>query len=204
MIRVKICGITNPEDALAAVDLGADALGFVFVKESPRYISPEDAAALIDTLPPFVSAVGVLADETPETVEKIVAVSGINVVQLHGNEAPHKCKFNCKVIKGIRVKNLQSLDPLEGYKDIVAAFLLDTYDKNMLGGTGHIFNWDIALEAKQYGRIILAGGLNTDNIAEAIKRVRPYAVDVSSGVEKDKRRKDHKKLKLFIDRARSA
>lgn len=204
MVKVKICGITNPEDAEAAVDYGADALGFIFVKSSPRYILPEQAAAIIRVLPPFITAVGVFADEAPATVEKIISETGINLVQLHGSEPPDACSFSRRVIKAIRVRTLHNLEPLVGFKDKVAAFLLDTYDENLLGGTGHVFNWDIAVEAKRFGRIILAGGLTHANIGEAVKRVRPYAVDVSSGVEKSKGRKDHKKLKLFIETAKSA
>jgi phosphoribosylanthranilate isomerase len=203
-VKVKICGITNIDDAMAAVDFGADALGFVFFQGSPRCISHKDAAAIIKKLPSFVTSVGVFVDETSENIEKMTSWAGIDVIQLHGNEPPDMCYFSRRVIKAIRVKSLESLDPIIHFKDRVSAFLLDTFTHDVFGGTGLIFNWDIAAYAKQLGRIILAGGLTPDNIAEAIKRVRPYGVDVSSGVESRKGRKDHDKMKLFIDRAKVA
>lgn len=204
MVRVKICGITNPEDAQAAVEFGADALGFIFVKDSPRHILPEDAASIIKALPPFVVTVGVFVNEAPDRIKDIVAAANIGIIQLHGDESPDLCKCFQRPVKAIRVKSLQSLDPLEGYKKNVSAFLLDTYTENMLGGTGHIFNWDIATEAKQYGSIILAGGLTVDNISDAVRRVRPYAVDVCSGVEMKKGKKDLQKMKLFIEKTKTA
>ena len=203
-MRIKICGITNFDDAMAAVDYGTDALGFVFFKQSPRYITYKKAAAIIEKLPPCVTTIGVFVDESPGQIEKTAAMSGIDVVQLHGNEPPQKMACSRRIIKAIRVKSLESLDPLIHFKDWVSAFLLDTYTPDIFGGTGQIFNWDIAVEAKRYGRIILAGGLTPDNIAEAVRRVRPYGVDVSSGVEAEKGKKDHDKLKLFIKRAREA
>lgn len=204
MVKVKICGITNTGDAEAAISLGADALGFVFFKESPRYISPKDAASIRKTLPSFVPAVGVFVNETAQGIEEIASVSGIDLIQLHGDEPPAMCRRSRRVIKVIRVKSLESLSPLNEYKDKVSAFLLDTYTPDALGGTGLIFNWDIAVEAKQFGRIVLAGGLTPDNVAEAVGYVKPYAVDVSSGVELRKGKKDHTKIRLFIERAKSA
>lgn len=201
-VRVKICGITNLDDAIAAVDFGADALGFVFFEKSPRYISHADAAAIIKKLPSFTTTIGVFVNEKPEQVEKIIDLTYIDAVQLHGNETPEMCDISRRVIKAIRVKSLESLDPLINYKDRVSAFLLDTFTPDILGGTGQIFNWDIAIYAKQFGKIILAGGLTPDNVAEAIRRVRPYGVDVSSGIESEKGKKDHKKMKLFIERAK--
>ena len=201
-VKVKICGITNLTDAIAAVDFGADALGFVLFQGSPRYISYSDAASIIKKLPPLTTTIGVFVDEKPEQIEKIIGLTGIDVVQLHGNEPPEICNFSRRIIKAIRVKYLESLNPLIHYKDRVSAFLLDTFTPEIFGGTGQIFNWDIALDAKQFGRIILSGGLTPDNIAEAVGRVRPYGVDVSSGVESEKGKKDHRKLKLFIERAK--
>jgi len=189
---------------MAATDSGADALGFVFFKESPRYITPEKAAAIIARLPLFVTAVGVFVDERGEAILKTVDETGIDVIQLHGDEPPESCLLPRRVIKGIRVKSLESLEPLSEYQDIVSAFLLDAYAPNILGGTGQVFNWEIAIEAKKFGRIILAGGLTPENISEAIRRVHPYAIDVSSGVELEKGKKDHRKMRLFIERARSA
>ncbi len=200
-IKVKICGITNLDDAIAAVDLGADALGFVFFGKSPRFISHAKVEAIIKKLPSFITTVGVFVNEKTENIEKIVRLTGIDVVQLHGDEPPEMCNVSRRVIKAIRVKSIESLDPLINYKDKVSAFLLDTFTPDILGGTGQIFNWDIAVDAKQFGRIILAGGLTPDNITEAVRRVRPYGVDVSSGVELEKGKKDHKKMELFIERA---
>jgi phosphoribosylanthranilate isomerase len=204
MLKVKICGITNPEDAKTAVDCGADALGFVFFKDSPRYVSPSQAAAIIRTLPSFVQTVGVFVNEPVEVIEKTVLECGIDLIQLHGDESPASCAFSRRTIKAIRVKSLESLSALGAFRDLVSAFLLDTYTPDVLGGTGLIFNWDIAKEAKQFGRIILAGGLTPDNVAEAVRYVQPYAVDVSSGVELAKGKKDRGKVRLFIERAKSA
>lgn len=203
-VRVKICGITNIEDAFAAIEAGADALGFVFFSESPRYVSHNEVAEIIKKLPPFISTVGVFVDEAPLMIEQTIIKTGIDIVQLHGRESSEAYNISRRIIKAIRVKSLESLDPLIYFKDKVSAFLLDTYMPDVFGGTGQVFNWDIASYAKQYGNIILAGGLTPDNIIRAVKHVRPFGVDVSSGVESGKRKKDHNKMKLFIERAKSA
>ena len=203
MVKVKICGITNLDDAMAAADFGADALGFVFFKKSPRYISPANTGKIIKRLPQFVSTVGVFVNEDKNTIRKTVSQAGIDVIQLHGEEPPAACKFpEHLVIKAIRVKSIDNLEIISKYRDKVSAFLLDTYTPEIFGGTGQIFNWDIAVEAKKFGRVILAGGLTPANIEKAVRLVLPYAVDVSSGVEAEKGRKDHKKMKLFIERAK--
>jgi phosphoribosylanthranilate isomerase len=204
MVKVKICGITNLEDAMAAVDFGADALGFVFFRESPRHITPKEAAAIIKYLPPFIQSVGVFVDEPAETIEHTIVSCCIDIIQMHGSEPPEKCEFSRRVIKAIRIKNLDSLAPLAGYRGMVSAFLLDAYASDALGGTGRVFNWDIAVEAKQFGSVILAGGLTPENVSEAVRHVRPYAVDVSSGVEQAKGKKDLVKMRLFIERAKGA
>jgi phosphoribosylanthranilate isomerase len=201
-VKVKICGITNLDDAMAAVDFGADALGFVFFKGSPRYIPCDSAASIIKNLPPFLTTVGVFVNEQPEHIENVITMVGIDVIQLHGEEPPERYTFTRRVIKAMRVETLESLDPLINYRGEASAFLLDTFTPDLFGGTGKIFNWDIALEAKQFGRIILAGGLTPDNVAEAVRRVRPYGVDVSSGIEFEKGRKDFKKMQMFIERAK--
>lgn len=204
-VRVKICGITNIADAFAAIEAGADALGFVFYKASPRSITPEKASEIIRKIPPLLSTVGVFVNENPVKIKKIINLTRIDVVQLHGEEPPDMCELiSNRIIKAFRVKSLESLDPLIHYKNKVSAFLLDTYTPDIFGGTGQIFNWDIAIDAKQFGQIILAGGLTPDNITSAVKRVRPYAVDVSSGIESEKGKKDHKKMKLFIQKAKEA
>lgn len=204
MVRVKICGITSLDDAAVAVDSGADALGFVFFKGSPRYVTPEHAFSIIRELPAFVTVVGVFVDEEPREIERIASEACLDVIQFHGDEQPEACRMARRMLKAIRVKSIDSLEPLKHFRDKVSAFLLDAYSPDALGGTGLKFNWDIAVEAKQFGRIILAGGLTPDNIQQAVRHVRPYGVDVSSGVERDKGRKDHEKVKIFIERAKTA
>ena len=204
MVRVKICGITNLDDALAAVAFGADVLGFVFFPGSPRHISPVDARAIIRQVPPFVQAVGVFVDESVEGMEKTAGAASLDIIQLHGDEPPESCRLSRRTIKAIRVKSLESLSPLEAFAPSVSAFLLDAYSPDQIGGTGMIFNWDIAVEAKKFGPIVLAGGLTPENVSQAVRHVRPYAVDVSSGVESAKGRKDHEKMKRFIAQAKSA
>ena len=203
MVRVKICGITHIDDAMAAIDLGADALGFVFFKGSPRYITPARCASIIAKLPPYISTVGVFVDAAVTEIEKIVSDACLDIIQLHGDETPETCQASRRVVKAIRVKSIDSLEPLKAFEGHVSAFLLDAFAPDALGGTGLKFNWDIAVEAKQFGRIILAGGLTPANVQQAVDHVRPYGVDVSSGVEAEKGRKDHRLLKLFIERAKT-
>ncbi len=201
--KVKICGITNIEDALHASECGADALGFILYRRSPRFIDPDRAASIIRELPPFVTTVGVFVDESPETVNTLAREVGFGVVQLHGNESPGECTaVEARVVKAVRIRDTHSLNGLGSYSG-VSAFLLDTYRQGVPGGTGESFDWDIAVEAKGYGRIILSGGLNPENIREAVICVRPYGVDVSSGVEIEPGRKDHRKVAEFISRVRS-
>lgn len=202
MVKVKICGITRLEDALAAVRFGADGLGFVFYERSPRFISPEKAGEIVRHLPPMVAAVGVFVNESRSRIDETIKKAGLDVVQLHGDETPEMCGLWPRVIKAFRVRDLTDLDLLNEYK--VSAYLLDTYDRNSPGGTGRTFNWDIAAEAVKLGRVILAGGLTPDNIAKAVELVRPYAVDVSTGVEKEKGVKDPDKIRRFIEKAKSS
>jgi phosphoribosylanthranilate isomerase len=200
-VRIKICGITNKEDALAATHLGADALGFIFAA-SPRKISVERAREIIKALPPFVKTVGVFVDEDPERVSSIAAMCGLDILQLHGSESVDYCSsFDRRVIKAVRLQSRDDLDNLSQYVSVVDTLLLDTYLPNRLGGTGITFDWKLAIEARRYGRIILAGGLNPENVAAAISMVKPYAVDASSGLERSPGVKDHEKMAQFMREA---
>jgi phosphoribosylanthranilate isomerase len=201
-MKIKICGITNMDDALLAAELGADALGFIFVKTSPRYIRLSTARKIIQELPPFIVPVGVVADTVHEDILELIDETGICCVQLHGNESPKQlAKFPVPVYKSFRVDKEFNLEILQRYKG--SAYLLDTYVDGTLGGTGKTFDWDIAVKAKEFGRIILAGGLTPENIAEAVKKVQPYAVDVNSGVESAPGKKDKNKLEKLFKTMRS-
>ena len=203
MTRVKICGLTAAEDAAAAVEAGADALGFVFVPGTPRCISPERAAAIIAALPPLVSAVGVFVDQPLDEVAAITTACRLQAVQLHGNEPPAYCRrLSVPVIKAIRVRGPESLAALEGYP--AQAFLLDAFVEGQPGGTGATFPWALAREATRHGRIILSGGLRPETVAEAVRTIRPFGVDVSSGVERRPGLKDHEKVREFIVAVRRA
>src|SRR5574337_195477 len=204
MIRIKICGITSREDALAAVEAGADALGFIFVEGTPRYVEPEAAAAIAALMPPFVATVGVFIDRTPEEIEQIVRGSGLSLAQLHGQESPGTCAhLRVPFIKAIRVRGEQDLEALHIYPQ-ARAFLLDTYVADRPGGTGRTFPWEIAAKAARQTRVILSGGLTPDNVALAVTQVRPYGIDVCSGVEASPGRKDHHKVRELIEQARKA
>jgi len=203
-VRVKICGITSIEDAVAAVEAGADALGFMFYERSPRKISIETASAIKTALPPFVVKVGVFADAI-ENVIRSAMLSGLNALQFHGNEPPDFVKRFSPIttIKAFRIQNAASLAQLAAYN--TSAWLLDSYTPAQLGGTGTAFDWTLALQARKFGRpIILAGGLTPENVADAVRKVRPYAVDVSSGVESAPGKKDPAKVAAFIQAAKSA
>ena len=204
MVRIKICGITNLEDALLAAELGADALGFIFYPPSPRSIEPEAAKNIIAQLPPFVTTVGVFVDEAAATVKELAATVGLDWLQMHGKETPEYCRsLERRVIKAFRIRGENSLTGLAAYQGVVQALLLDTYKKGQVGGTGETFNWDLAREARKYGPIILAGGLTAENVAQAISAVQPAAVDVASGVEAAPGKKDPLKLMEFIKAVRS-
>jgi len=203
MIKIKICGITNLDDALYAAEYGADALGFNFYKKSPRFIEPRKAAEIIAQLPPFVMPIGVFVDEREDKIREIQQATCIQAVQLHGDESPEFCqRFKGRVIKAFQVKDKESLKAMAHYR--VGAFLLDSYKEGMRGGTGTTFDWHLAVVAKTFGKIILAGGLTPENVAEAVKLVQPYGVDVAGGVEKEKGIKDHAKVKKFITEVRRA
>jgi len=199
MIRIKICGITNLEDALLAAELGADALGFIFYPPSPRSIAPDAARDIIVQLPPFVTTVGVFVDEAAATVKELAAQVGLDWLQLHGQETPEYCRnLGRRVIKAFRILDKNSLNGIEAYQGAAQAFLLDTYKKGLVGGTGETFNWDLAREARKYGPIIRAGGITAANVGRALVTVRPWAIDVASGVEAYPGKKDPAKLRDFF------
>ena len=202
-VKVKICGITNLPDGVAAANAGADALGFMFYDKSPRSISVEAAATLIRQLPPFVMKVGVFVNAPEDLVVRAIRDCGLSMLQFHGDETPEYClQFGLMSMKAFRIRDAASFQALLGYH--TDAWLLDAYSPDRPGGTGETFNWDLALEAQGWGRpIFLAGGLTPENVAEAVRRARPYAVDVSSGVEAAPGRKDHAKLRAFIQAAKS-
>ncbi len=201
MVKVKICGITNLEDALAAAEAGADALGFVFYPDSPRFIDPGNARAIIAKLPVFITSVGVFVDESEDLIRRIIREGGIQILQFHGSESPVLCtRFREKVIKAIRIKDEESISEMQMYD--VDTFLLDTYLDCAKGGTGKTFNWKYAEMAKKNGRIILSGGLNPSNIGNAVRKLKPYGVDVSSGVEISPGKKDHDKIREFVREAK--
>lgn len=202
-VKVKICGITNQADALGAVEAGADALGFVFYEPSPRHVTTATAANIIRQLPPFLVKVGVFVDAPEDLVLRAIGECGLNLLQFHGNEPPEYCQqFGLMSMKAFRLRDSASLQELAGYS--TDAWLLDTYAADKPGGTGETFNWELALEARNWGRpIFLAGGLTPENVAEAVRRVRPYAVDVSTGVEVAPGKKDVAKMKAFIASAKS-
>ena len=198
-VRIKICGITRYEDARVSLNLGADALGFIFYPGSPRYIKPSDAARIIKKLPPFISKVGVFVNEETGSVKRTAEISGIDTVQLHGDESPEYCaSMKCPVIKAFAVQPATDISIMSQYE--ANGLLLDTWDSCRKGGTGMTFDWSVAARAcAQYPNIILAGGLGPSNIAEALEAVRPYAVDVNSGVEISPGIKNPYKIKDVIE-----
>ena len=202
-VKVKICGITNLPDGMAAAEGGADALGFVFYDQSPRGISVEAAAALIRQLPPFILKVGVFVNAPEDLVIHSIRECSLNLLQFHGDEPPEYClQFGLMSMKAFRISDAASMQALLDYH--TDAWLLDAYSPGKPGGTGETFNWDLALEAQAWGRpIFLAGGLTPENVAEAVRRARPYAVDASSGVEATPGRKDHAKVRAFIQAAKA-
>ncbi|MCU1266733.1 MAG: Phosphoribosylanthranilate isomerase [Acidobacteria bacterium] len=202
---IKICGITNIEDALAAVDAGATALGFNFYRPSPRYIAPQTARAIVDQLPLAVLTVGVFVNEqSPAMVEQIATTAGVSALQLHGDESPDFCDQlkHTYVIKALAVK--QNFDPARVTQYNVAAIMLDAFDRKMRGGTGQTIDWSLARRARDLVlRVFLAGGLSPENVAEAIAAVEPYAVDACSALESSPGRKDAERMRAFVKAAMS-
>jgi phosphoribosylanthranilate isomerase len=205
MTQVKICGITNLDDALAAVEAGAELLGFNFYTKSPRYVTPTDASRIVEQLPERVKRVGVFVNEDAGGVARIASEAGVNVVQLHGDETPEFCAalLGLSVVKALRVgKEFRVEDASKFETDAV---LLDAYVKDFRGGTGHTFDWSIASRTREVvRRLFLAGGLTPDNVGAAIKSVRPFAVDVCSGVETAPGRKSFELMRRFVEAVRAS
>ncbi len=199
MTRVKICGITNEKDALLAASLGAWALGFIFYKKSPRYVTPDQAKKIIFHLPPFIVPVGVFVNEKGNIVDDIAELCGINTFQFHGNEPPDYChRFSrFRIIKAFRVNEDFDFNQISKYR--VSAYLFDTFQEGVYGGSGKTFNWEILKNKKIERPFILSGGLNPENVGEAAL-LSPYAVDVSSGVEASPGKKDPSLLKDFFNK----
>ena len=208
--KVKICGITNEEDATWAVNLGAHYLGLNFHKDSPRKVSPELAARIAKKVPSFVPTIGVFVEQSAPEIVKIAKKVGLAGIQLHGEQTADDCaaitsELEVFLIKSVRVAAEADLEVLSGFKEVVNYFLLDARVDGQMGGTGQTFPWDLTARAKVFGKpVFLAGGLTPENVAGAIEAAQPFAVDVASGVEKSPKRKDFEKLKLFIEAVRDA
>lgn len=200
-LKIKICGITNLDDATAAVTAGADALGFVFYRTSPRYVEPTVVKGIVANLPPFVTPVGVFVNEEVKVVRDVMDECGLAIAQLHGDETAASCEsLGRPVIKALRLRDRGSLLALAEYQGRagVRGFIVDSFSSEAYGGTGRVVNWALAAEAARCSRILLAGGLTPENVGEAITTVHPYGVDVSSGVEAGPGRKDREKVRAFI------
>lgn len=202
-MRVKICGVTRLEDALCAIEAGADALGFVFYEPSPRYISAEQAASIIAQLPPFVTCVGLFVNTPIAQVKSLALQIGLDLIQFHGDETAAACDgVGLPYIRALRMQPGQAIAQIAESYQKARAILLDAWVPGIPGGTGETFDW--AAIPPLTKPLILAGGLTVDNVAQAVLQVRPYAVDVSGGVELRSGVKDQSKLKLFIQRAKAA
>ena len=204
MTQVKVCGITNEEDALCAVHCGAAALGFIFYPPSPRYIKPEDAGKIISVLPDELVKVGVFVNEKADEIIRVMEYCGLDMIQLHGDETPEYClEFSAdRIIKAVELKNEDDLNHALDYD--VAALLVDSRHAGLYGGTGKKANWKLACRIKNKKPLILSGGLNEENIAEALRTVVPAALDINSGVESEPGKKDHAKLARIFDIIRAA
>jgi phosphoribosylanthranilate isomerase len=203
-VKVKICGITSVADGQMAAAAGADMIGLMFYDQSPRHITLPQAAEISRALSPYVLRVGVFVNPDEEFVVRAIKECGLNLLQFHGDESSEFCtQFGVFNLKALRVRDAASLQTLEHFE--TDAFLLDAYSKSGLGGTGEKFNWDLAIEAQKFNKpIFLAGGLTSENVADAVKKVRPFAVDVSSGVESAPGKKDAAKVRSFIAAAKQA
>ena len=203
-VTVKICGITSEADALAAAEAGVDAIGLMFYEGSPRHVTLEQAKAISAALPPHVMRVGVFVNAEEAFVHQALTECMLNILQFHGDETPEECsRYPVMTLKAFRVQGEETLAQLEAYPS--AGYLLDAYVKDALGGTGATFNWDLAVRAQEFGKpIFLAGGLTPENVAEAVRKVQPFGVDVSSGVEIEPGRKDAEQMRTFVAVAKGA
>ena len=201
IVKVKICGITNHRDAMAAVDMGADLLGFNFYPESPRYIKPSKAAKIIGKIPAFVDVAGIFVNEEFEEIRQVIDMCQLSWVQLHGDESPEFCKkfrtINVKIMKAIRVRGMEDIEKTNGF--FTDAILLDAFQRGKYGGTGITFDWNIVGHIEK--RVFLAGGINPDNAAEAVK-LGVHGIDICSGIEISPGKKDHKKMKKLFNNIR--
>ena len=209
-VRIKICGITRLADALCAAEAGVDGLGFIFAARSPRQVAPATARAIIDQLPPLVAAVGVFVDEEPGRVAAIVRECGINLIQLHGAESPAYCRelraclaAPCHLLKAVRVGARTTTAEVAPYSEAVHGFLLDTYHQGVVGGTGQTFDWTLIDRLALAKPFLLAGGLDADNIGEALAQVNPYGVDGNSGLEDAPGHKNHDRIRRFVAAVRA-
>ena len=203
-VTVKICGITSEADALAAAEAGADAIGLMFYEGSPRHVTLEQAKAISAALPQHVMRVGVFVNAEEAFVHQALTECMLNILQFHGDETPEECsRYPVMTLKAFRVQGEETLAQLEAYPS--AGYLLDAYVKDALGGTGATFNWDLAVRAQEFGKpIFLAGGMTPENVAEAVRKVQPFGVDVSSGVESEPGRKDAEQMRTFVAAAKGA
>ena len=203
-VTVKVCGITSEADGLAAAGAGVDAIGLMFFEESPRYITLQQAKKITNILPPHIMRVGVFVNAEESFINRALDECLLNILQFHGDEKPEDCiRFPVMTLKAFRVKGVETLEQMKAYS--TAGFLLDAYSQEARGGTGEAFNWDLAVQANELGKpVFLAGGLTPDNVSEAVQKVQPFAVDVSSGVECEPGKKDPVKMQAFVAAAKSA
>jgi phosphoribosylanthranilate isomerase len=203
--RIKVCGMREMAEVAAVVAAGVDAIGLIFVKQSPRYIDPERAREIVKSLPPFVDAVGVFVDQDSTAVNEIARYCGLSKVQLHGTESPAYCaEIVCRVMKVFRVRESLTAADLAPYADAVSGFLFDTFHEKAAGGTGQTFDWGLLEKLSPPRPVVLAGGLTPDNVGEAVRQARPFAVDLNSGVESAPGRKDIAKVRAAIAQVAAA